>query len=1064
MYPTVTAIVVARTGAEHLKRTLDALTAQTRRPDAVIVIDVGASDKVSAAITEFAPTHFLVSQEKLPFGAAVATAARVAAPPTSEHEWLWLLAQDTAPEPNALEALLGTVEVSPSVAIAGPKLVDWDDTALIRDFGESMTQFGASVPLVQDELDQAQHDGVSDVLGVASGGMIVRHTAWEKLGGFDRGLPVVDDGLDLSVRARLAGFRVVLVPLATVASAGDGVAGPSRSNRWSNRRRLYRERRAAQLHRRMVYAGGGMLFFHWLSLVPLALVRSIVWLLGKQPGAITGEFAAAFGTAFGASHIGEARTTLARTKTVGWGAIAPLRIPLAEVRRARALRREANLMRTRGERKEINFFSGGGAWVVLGMVVVSVGLLVPLLGAGRVGGGGLLPLSGSVGELWQNIGYGWRDIGFGFVGAADPFAAVLAILGSLTFWNPSFVLVLLWFSAMPLAALGAWFCATRITERAGLRAVFAIAWALAPMLFDALQTGRPAALLAHLLLPWLIFAGFAARRSWTASATTSLLAAATVACAPSLAPALAIIWLIWLCTSGRAVARVVMVPIPALVLFAPLVLQQIARGSWLSVFADPGTPVPGRDVPGWQLALGLPDGTLGGWHALSEALGLPTMLPDILVPALLAPIAILAVLALFLRGTVRAVLSLVVALLGFATAVAAVHVIVTTAGSQSVPIWPGSGLSLYWLGVTGATVMGLSALGRYAVAPAWVALVALAVAVAPLAAAMPIGTSAVKAANPATLPAYVTAEAGSHPRVGTLRLTPQPDGGIAAQLVHGTGETLDDQSTLSSTTRNLSPDTRELATLAGNLASASGMDPSADLKNFGIGFVLLAPAATALDDTVQPAATATATRSATALDGNPRLAAVGTTDFGQLWSVKAGSNGIPVPADAGSWMRPAYFALLGIVFGFVLLLSIPTGRAERGVLRRPAAAQIGALSTRANADPEEPDADDTDDAGAADAAGDAGAADGAGAAGTADGETGADESGAHETGTDETDTVPPDADETGADELSAPESGASDSQGSDDGASDEPTAADDAGSGGSQPTASDDAKGATDAH
>src|SRR5690242_10871695 len=111
MYPTVTAIVVARTGAEHLKRTLDALTAQTRRPDSVIVIDVGSSDKVSAVISEFAPTHFLVSQERLPFGAAVATAARVATPPTSEHEWLWLLAQDTAPEPTALEALLGTVEV-----------------------------------------------------------------------------------------------------------------------------------------------------------------------------------------------------------------------------------------------------------------------------------------------------------------------------------------------------------------------------------------------------------------------------------------------------------------------------------------------------------------------------------------------------------------------------------------------------------------------------------------------------------------------------------------------------------------------------------------------------------------------------------------------------------------------------------------------------------------------------------------------------------------------------------------------------------------------------------------
>ncbi|MDQ1588866.1 MAG: hypothetical protein QOJ77_2031, partial [Microbacteriaceae bacterium] len=203
MYPRVTAIVVANNGGAHLQRTLDALKAQTRQLDAIIAVDCASSDDTARILAEFGPTHIVSVPDKLPFGAAVASAVRIIAPPASDHEWLWLLAQDNAPEPRALEALLGAAEVSPSVAAAGPKQVDWEDASFIREFGEAMTPLGASVPVVENELDQAQHDGLSDVLGVAAGGLIVRHTLWNRLGGFDPGLPAMDDGLDLCVRVRL---------------------------------------------------------------------------------------------------------------------------------------------------------------------------------------------------------------------------------------------------------------------------------------------------------------------------------------------------------------------------------------------------------------------------------------------------------------------------------------------------------------------------------------------------------------------------------------------------------------------------------------------------------------------------------------------------------------------------------------------------------------------------------------------------------------------------------------------------------------------------------------------
>ncbi|MFW8746147.1 hypothetical protein, partial [Mesorhizobium japonicum] len=83
------------------------------------------------------------------------------------------------------------------------------------------------------------------------------------------------------------------------------------------------------------------------------------------------------------------------------------------------------------------------------------------------------------------------------------FSAVLAVLGSLTPWNPSFALVLLWITALPLSALAAWWAATRLSSRRWPPALGAALWAIAPPLLVALSEGRPGALLAHLLLPWL---------------------------------------------------------------------------------------------------------------------------------------------------------------------------------------------------------------------------------------------------------------------------------------------------------------------------------------------------------------------------------------------------------------------------------------------------------------------------------------------------------------------------------------------------------------------------------
>jgi hypothetical protein len=679
--------------------------------------------------------------------------------------------------------------------------------------------------------------------------------------------------------------------------------------------------RTAQLHRRMVYAPGGALLIHWLSLVPLAVVRSIGLLLGKRPGAIGGEFAAAFRVAFDGTVV-PARVRIRRTRTLGWSAIAPLRIPRDQVRELRAAARDRAGGEGEADLVRAPFFGGGGAAVTLVAAVVGIGVFWRLLGANAIAGGALLPLDGNVGALWSRVAWGVRGIGYGLTGPSDPFVAVVALLGSLTPWDPSLSLVLLWLTALPFAALGAWWCATRFSERRWPPVMAALLWMLAPPLLSALSAGRPSAVLLHLLLPWLVLATLEGARSWSASAAASLLFAATTACAPVLAPALLLGVVAWAFARPRGLVRVIGIPIPAVALFAPLVVTQLARGNPLGLLADPGASVTFPNASGWQLLIGLPSAADDGWAGLAAAIGLPGGL-GVLAPAvLLAPLAAIALLAIFLPGSRRAIPAMVVALLGLITAVASAQLAIATDGADLVTPWPGTGLSLYWLGLVGAAVVALDALGSARVVVGIAVLLTAGAAVAPLLAAPVLGTSPVAKSDARLLPALVTAEAAAHPGVGTLVLRPQQDGSVAAVVERGVGTTLDETSTLWSTRRMLDQSSRALAKLAGNLSSRSGFDPVPALGSFRVEFVLL-PAS-------EGGATAVRQRLAESLDATPALSPVGETPVGTLWRVPSYAD---APAPSTGLTRGALAILLGqgLVIALAILLALPTARRRRVV-------------------------------------------------------------------------------------------------------------------------------------
>jgi GT2 family glycosyltransferase len=924
MQPRVTAILVARNGAAYLGRTLAALNSQSHHPDALVAVDAGSKDDTPALLAAAGPTQFVTASARLSFGSSVAHAVHVALAPETPDEWLWLLTADSAPDRDALARLLGAVEIAPSVAVAGPKLMRSDEPDVIARYGESVTRLGASVLLVENELDQAQYDAQSDFLGVSAAGMLVRRSVWAALGGFDPGLPSVDAALDFSIRVRLAGYRIVGVPAARISSTG----GPELFGRTTvSAHTAALLRRRAQLHRRMVYSRGLAPLFVWLSLVPLALLRAVVQILRKQPGLIGGELAAALGTAFSRS-VAPARRRLRRTRKLGWAAIAPLRISAAAARERRSTRLSARAEAGVPVLARASFVNGGGAGIVVLAAVIGVIVFGRLLGASAVQGGALLPLSRTVSELWANVGYSWHPAS-GVSGVSDPFAAVLAVLGSLTFWAPSFSVVLLYLIALPVSALGAWWCATRISSRTWPPAIAAILWALAPPLLSSMEAGQLGAVIAHILLPWLVLATIGAARSWSASAAAGLLFAAVAASAPSVVPALVVALLIWIAINPPRVVRLVGILVPAAALFAPLVYEQFRRGTPLAIFADPGLPAAHNTATVAELAIGSADGSVGGWANLHSLFGLPVS-GAVVFAILLIPLVLLALAAAYLRGSSRGIPALVIALLGFASAVGATHLQLTTAGATPVTVWPGAGLSVMWLGLIGATVVSLDVLGRAVALPALVVALASAIAVSPLLVAPLAGQSAIGPTSGTVLPAYVVAEGTSRPNLGTLVLTPQANGALAASIQRGVGNSLDDQSTFDATS-SLGSGGKAVLILAGNLASRSGLNAAASLNSHHIGFVLLGKSQTS-------GSLAVGERAEDALNGNSLLTQVGVTPLGLLWRYGAlPPAGLMDEHPDGGVTRTWILGGLGIVFVLTILLAIPIrgGRRRTSVATDP---------------------------------------------------------------------------------------------------------------------------------
>ena len=529
----VSAILVVHDGATWLPEVVASLASQTRAIDQIVAVDTGSLD-TSSKLLKGARIPILTMSRETGFGSAVASAVEKL-PPTTTNEWLWILHDDCAPDPKALESLLLAVEDRPNVVLAGPKLLGWHDRTHLLEIGISIATNGARWTNLEDsEYDQGQHDGVAEVLAVSTAGALIRRDVFEELGGFDQNLELFRDDVDFGWRVHAAGHAAIVVTDAIAyhaqASATERRAVDVKGALLKRPLLLDRQNAAYVL---LANATWWLLPLLTLQLFGSALLRAIGYLFAKLPGYAGDEILAIASLVVKPGELIKARKDRKATRLVSARVVShfiPSRgrqLRLAIDRAIAALRDfilkpteenlqdeslldlpteteldEEDLLTPVTTRKWSSLFRK--PFVIAFIFLVVLTLIWSRNRIGAVSGGTLAPSPSGARDLWDFYFAPWHQVGLGAKSASPLWIPLIAIASLITLGNVALFISLFFIAAPLLLFTSAHHLVKKVSDNRFITVSASVLYALSPISISAINTGRLGVIVLMALAPFLV--------------------------------------------------------------------------------------------------------------------------------------------------------------------------------------------------------------------------------------------------------------------------------------------------------------------------------------------------------------------------------------------------------------------------------------------------------------------------------------------------------------------------------------------------------------------------------
>ena len=524
----VSAILVVHDGSTWLPEVVASIASQTRSVDQILAVDTGSIDG-SAKLLKGARIPIATLDRSTGFGEAVAYSVdHLAVPIKGEEEWLWILHDDCALHPKALETLLAALVERPNVVMAGPKLLGWHNRTHLLEVGISIASNGARwTGLEQSEYDQGQRDGIHEVLSVSTAGALIRRDVFEELGGFDQNLELFRDDVDFGWRARTAGHSVVVVTDA-IGYHAQAATNERRAVDVKGallRRPLLLDRRNAAY---VLLANSSPWSLPWLvvQLLSGALVRAIGYLFAKLPGYASDELLAVASLIIHPTDLLEARKARKKNRFISSRVVKTF-IPSRFTQIRAAISRGFEVLRSKllpddatenlpalsdltiNEDEDLLTPISTKPWrLVFTRPLVATSTLLGLVTLfwarhrfGAISGGALAQSPNHVSDLFKLYLASWHDIGMGSGLSTPPWVLILTIASLVTLGNVKIFITLFFIAAPFVALLTSHRFLKRYTDNQWLSAGAALLYALSPIAIAATNSGRIGVLIFLILLP-----------------------------------------------------------------------------------------------------------------------------------------------------------------------------------------------------------------------------------------------------------------------------------------------------------------------------------------------------------------------------------------------------------------------------------------------------------------------------------------------------------------------------------------------------------------------------------
>jgi GT2 family glycosyltransferase len=219
--PVVTAVVVSYNTRELLLACLASLRGVTCPLEVVVVDNASADGSADAVRAQFPDARLIAGSENVGFSRANNAGIRAAT-----AAYVLVLNSDATVTPGAVETMVEVLHRRRDVAIVGPRTLSPDGTIQVS-FGPDLTPWNEwrqrrlvrgvkarRTAALREANERASSD--HEPAWVSGSCFLARRDVLEQVGLFDEGFFLYEEDVDLCLRVRQAGYRVVFTSRAVV--------------------------------------------------------------------------------------------------------------------------------------------------------------------------------------------------------------------------------------------------------------------------------------------------------------------------------------------------------------------------------------------------------------------------------------------------------------------------------------------------------------------------------------------------------------------------------------------------------------------------------------------------------------------------------------------------------------------------------------------------------------------------------------------------------------------------------------------------------------------------------